>query len=271
MPELPEVETIVCDLRKVITGKTIIRCEILQPSYIRNCSPEELNKAISGAEILAVKRRGKYIICELPNGILLSHLGMTGKFIIAELDNPPPKHTVAVFFFPGFNILLHDVRRFGKLEFYKKGAEIDKLSKLGPEPLGDNFSPQYLAEKFSSRQRAVKELIMDQSIIAGLGNIYASEILFRAKIHPLKPGKELSLKKLALLVQVTKKILSLAIEKAGATISDYKRVDDKNGEFQNLLKVYGRAGEPCLVCASEIERVVKGGRSSFYCPNCQPL
>ncbi|NQS97156.1 MAG: bifunctional DNA-formamidopyrimidine glycosylase/DNA-(apurinic or apyrimidinic site) lyase [candidate division Zixibacteria bacterium] len=269
MPELPEVETIVRQLRPLIRGEIIRACIIFQPSYLRGGDPAEFIDAVIGREVGSVNRRGKYILWQLDIGIVLSHLGMTGKYIIRDAGSEVPKHSVASFGFDGFNLILDDTRRFGRLRLYPVLNGIPEIESLGIEPLSESFTPEYLTGKFKGRKRSIKELILDQSIIAGLGNIYASEILFQARIHPLKPGGEISLEQLNELISSTKEILTQAIEKSGATISDYKRVDEKSGEFQNFLKVYGKTAVACPSCDSEIERIVIGGRSSFFCPKCQ--
>jgi len=269
MPELPEVETVVRELKSSIEHKTIRSCAILRDSYLRGGNPDEFVKRVNGRTIASVSRRGKYILWDLGDGGVMSHLGMTGKYIRVDKGAEYPKHTVAVFGFDDFEMILNDVRRFGRLKFFEFDDFPDKVSKLGVEPFSDEFTAKYLFENFKNRQRAVKEVLLDQVIIAGLGNIYVSEILFRSKIHPLKQAGKISRKKLAEVVKHTREILTEAIAHNGTTISDYKRVDEKSGEFQNFLAVYGRAGEDCKNCGTEIEKVIIGGRSSFFCGKCQ--
>lgn len=271
MPELPEVETICRELRDTIVGSEILRCEIFRAGYLRGESPDEFRKDVSGDIVLSVNRRGKYILWDLGAGTILSHLGMTGKFMLLEDGKEAPKHAVARFDFDDITLLMEDVRRFGRLNFYPRGSPAPEIKSLGPEPLSDDFTAGYLSRIFAGRERAVKDLLIDQRIIAGLGNIYASEILFHARIHPLTSGGSLSLYKLRKIVIITGEILELAIENAGTTISDYKRVDDKSGGFQHFLRVYGKNGDECHRCKSEIQRIIIGGRSSFFCPKCQKI
>lgn len=269
MPELPEVETVVRELKGSIEHKTIRSCKILRDSYLRGGNPSEFVKRVTGRIIKSVKRRGKYILWDLGDGGVMSHLGMTGKYIRIEKDSEYPKHTVAAFGFDDFEVIFNDVRRFGRLKLFELDNLPEEVRKLGAEPFSDGFTTKYLHDKFQNRKRAVKEVLLDQAIIAGLGNIYVSEILFRARIHPLKQAGKISRKKLAEVVKHTREILTKAIEHNGTTISDYKRVDEKSGEFQNFLAVYGKQGDACKNCGTEIEKVVIGGRSSFYCRKCQ--
>ena len=269
MPELPEVETVVKELKGSIEKRKIESCAILRDSYLRGGDPGEFIERVTGRTIESISRRGKYILWYVGDGGVMSHLGMTGKYIRVEAGSEYPKHTVAVFGFDGFEMILNDVRRFGRLKYFKNGSLPDEVTKLGPEPFSDDFTAKYLSGKFKNRTRAVKETLLDQTILAGLGNIYVSEILFRAKVHPSKEAGKIGRKKLGDIVQHTRGLLTEAIEHNGTTISDYRRVDEKSGEFQNFLQVYGREGEACRNCGREVEKVVIGGRSSFYCRKCQ--
>jgi len=271
MPELPEVETIYRDLEQTIAGQLLKECRILRPDYIRNTDADVFIENIVGQILESLQRRGKYILMNFGSGIILAHLGMTGKFITANGLHPLPKHAVAVFQFDNAIVLMEDIRRFGRLNYYRDKVNIPELESLGVEPLSTKLTVQYLLDKFRNRTRSIKELLLDQGIIAGLGNIYVSEILFRSRIHPLTPGGKLSSRKIDGLVQNTKDVLIEAIKNAGTTISDYRRVDDKSGGFQDFLKVYGKEGDSCPVCSRKIERITFGGRSSFFCPKCQKL
>ena len=269
MPELPEVETVVRELKSSIESKKIESCRILRESYLRGGNAEEFERRVTGKTIISVTRRGKYILWDMGDCGVMSHLGMTGKYIRTPKNEEPPKHTVAVFQFGAFDVILNDVRRFGRLKLFEPGELPEEIARLGAEPFSDDFTTDYLKAKFRGRKRAVKEVLLDQHLIAGLGNIYVSEILFPARIHPLKPAGKINRKKLSAIVTRTREILTQAIEHNGTTISDYQRVDEKSGKFQNFLAVYGKTGEPCRNCGTEIEKVVIGGRSSFYCKKCQ--
>jgi formamidopyrimidine-DNA glycosylase len=196
---------------------------------------------------------------------------MTGNYLLFKEVSIIPPHSIALFKFDGISIILRDIRRFGSLDFYASNQVIPKIEKLGTEPLSEGFSYKCLADKLSGRKRAVKETLIDQTIIAGLGNIYASEILFKARVHPSVPSGRLSQSKIKRIVDSTKEILNLAIEKAGTTISDYKTPDSKSGDFQNFLQVYGKANKPCSTCGSLIQRAVINQRSTFFCPRCQKI
>jgi formamidopyrimidine-DNA glycosylase len=269
MPELPEVETIVRELRPLLTERKIESCSILMDTYLETDTPEEFIGQIEGRAILSVERRGKYILWKLPHGTIVSHLGMTGKYMRLEKNDIIPKHTIAIFRFDNFNLILNDMRRFGLLLFAPAGSVPEPIASLGPEPFSDELNPEYLTEMFKVRSRPIKEILMDQGIIAGLGNIYACEVLFRMKIHPLLPGSQFPTERLPQLITVIREILNEAIQHSGTTISNYKRVDDKSGEYQDMLMVYGREGEPCRVCGIPIARETSNGRSAFYCPSCQ--
>ncbi len=269
MPELPEVETVRRELAPALKGRIITGCSVLRESYLRGQSSAEFVRSVSGKRIEAVERRGKYLLFRLSEGIILAHLGMTGVFRLVEKGTASGKHTVARFEFERFGLAMDDVRRFGRLRYYGSGAVIPAIERLGAEPLNSEFSADYLADAFVRRRRAIKELLLDQSVIAGLGNIYVSEILYRAGIHPSTGCQVLSRERLEGLVSEIRAVLGEAIECCGTTISDYKRPDMDSGGFQDFLRVYGKAGEECPVCGAEIQRMVSGGRSSFYCPRCQ--
>ena len=269
MPELPEVETTCRELRSTVEGKTITDCKILRPDYLRGGDSGFFVQNVSGKRIESISRRGKFIIWDLIGAKIVSHLGMTGKYIVNDDSQEIPKHTVALFEFENSKLLLNDVRRCGRLNMFMEGESIPVLEKLGVEPLSDNLTLKYISTIFKYIKRPVKDLLLDQSLIAGIGNIYASEILYKARIHPTAPGRKLSRVKLSRLIDSTKEILETAIENAGTTISDYRRVDDKTGNFQNFLKVYGKEGGFCEACKTEIVKIISGGRSTFYCPRCQ--
>lgn len=271
MPELPEVETIRRELEAAVTNQIIRRCRVFRESYLRGQSAREFESSVSGRKVLSLRRRGKYLLFTLDKGVILAHLGMTGNFKLPEMKALREKHTAAVFEFEEFELVMNDVRRFGRLKFYPAAEKIPEISGLGVEPLESRFSADLLMEALSHRKRSVKEALLDQSIIAGLGNIYASEILFRAGIHPLKPCNSIDMERMERLTAAATAVLNEALHHCGATISDYSRVDGKPGGFQDFLRVYGRKGGECPACGSVIQRVVVSGRSSFFCPGCQKL
>ena len=265
MPELPEVQTIVNGLNKKILNKKILSLNEVREGTIQNFI-DDINPELG--IIVSIKRRGKYIIMETSNNYkLIIHLRMTGKFIYERLPEKISSHERASFMFEdNTKLIFDDVRAFGKIQIYEKGDEVESLEKLGLEPVSKDFNEKYLKKKFINRKSPIKNLLLNQKIIAGLGNIYANEILYRARISPLKKGNKLSLKKLKTIVEKTKEVLEQAIKYNGTTISDYRSVEDKAGEFQNFLKVYRK--EYCE-CGHQIKKIKQAGRSTYYCPVCQ--
>lgn len=207
---------------------------------------------------------------------LLAHLGMTGKFVVSAGDTPQDKHLCSQFIFADGGSMDHiDVRRFGRLECYKDGERIPLFDMLGVDPLSEEFHADSLKrithgkDGKTPRKRAIHTLLMDQTLIAGIGNIYASEALFRAGVRPTRPAGKLKWKEFQPLADAIRAVLLDSIELGGTTISNYRRVDDKPGNFKNMLKVYGRAGEPCRNCSSQINKITLNARSAFFCPQCQ--
>jgi formamidopyrimidine-DNA glycosylase len=261
MPELPEVETIVRDLRKNIIGKKIVNVFASKEKFVRNISFEKFKKEILGKEILEVNRRGKYILIKLSlNYILLIHLKMTGRVILEKDD-----YTYFTFeLSDGSNLYYSDPRQFGIIELYKEGEL--KLD-LGVEPLSKEFTFEKLKKIVNSKKTNIKNILMDQKLIAGIGNIYASEILFRAGVNPER--KNLTDLEIEKIHEAIIFILKKAIELKGDSISDYIRIDGTRGGYQNYAKVYGRKGEKCFNCGEDIKYVKINQRGTFYCPKCQ--
>ncbi len=276
MPELPEVETIVRQLRNYAIGRRIDKAELLRESMLKR-STLPFDDFFRNCSFAKIDRRGKYIIFSLDNGSrLLAHLGMTGKFVVSENENTADKHLCSRYIFDDGGCLDHiDIRRFGRLETYRENESIPVLERLGIEPLSDDFDASSLKAVISTRNgktvrtRAIHTLLMDQRLIAGVGNIYASEALFRAGIRPVRKASRVKKKELPLLAESLKKVMEESLEEGGTTVSDYRRVDDKPGNFKEFLRVYGRAGEPCRKCGTEIKRIRLNGRSAFFCPECQ--
>ncbi len=278
MPELPEVETIVRELRAVILQRTIRRARLLRADLWATPphSAAAFNRQFAGKRFTQINRRGKYLIFVLNDGQrLVGHLGMTGKFLVSRAADKAPDHLCSQYLFTDGLRLDHvDVRRFGSLGIYPPDAPIPAVKALGPEPLERNFNgatlrPLLYSRNGSRRKRAIHTLLLDQKLIAGVGNIYASEALFRSGIRPQKSAQKLRLADLPRLATCIKEVLRQSLKLGGTTISDYRRVDDKPGKFRALLQVYDRKGEPCRQCGALIRRVRLGGRSAFYCPKCQ--
>ncbi len=269
MPELPEVETIVRGLRERVRDLEFADVQVRLKKCLRG-SRESLARALVGRKVLNVDRRGKNIIFRLSGGLaLFIHLGMTGRLRVVPADAPLEKHTHVVFTFRGHSHHLRfvDQRQFGKI-FWEAGPGETALARLGPEPL--LISPREFADRVRARRREIKPLLLDQEFLAGVGNIYADESLHRAGIHPRSRSHRLRAKTLFRLHQTVQEVLREAIRSRGTSVRSYVDASGSSGGFQNLLRVYGREGEPCTRCGTVIRRERIGGRSSFFCPRCQP-
>ncbi len=263
MPELPEVQTIVTELKSSVKGKMIKGIESFREGTVEIIGDELVTDEI----ITEVSRRGKYIIIKTPVNTIVVHLRMTGKLIV---DNHIPenlRHIRAVISLSDHKyIIFDDVRTFGTIRIYPANTSVRSLESLGIEPLSDGFTADYLKEKIKNRQSPIKNILLNQQIIAGIGNIYACEILFRSAVNPAATSKDLCNEDLEKIVKHTKDVLKEAIKCNGTTISDYRRVDDKQGSFQNFLNVYGKE-----TCPNDhkILKIKQAGRTTYYCPVCQ--
>ena len=274
MPELPEVEHVVRALRRAVVGRRVLAAEIKLPRLLVAPSTSTFKRKIRGARIDAINRRGKYILIELDNEqVLLVHLRMTGKFQCIGMDTPLPPYAHAVFYLDDDRrLVFSDMRQFGRMRLLSTRAlsALPQIESLAPEPFTADFSLTYFLETLSKSRRSLKQLLLDQTRILGLGNIYASEALFLARISPLKTANTLSKSRGLKLHQAIREILQEAID-AGSTL----RIDltDGNGSYfgttERFWRVYERAGEPCVNCGAKIRRVVQGGRSTYFCPRCQ--
>ncbi|MDQ6989169.1 MAG: bifunctional DNA-formamidopyrimidine glycosylase/DNA-(apurinic or apyrimidinic site) lyase [Mariprofundaceae bacterium] len=271
MPELPEVETVVNGLKPLLVGKRIVGVG----SSGKNLRYPLPDFALLGqSKLLDVQRRAKYLLFHFENGqSLLWHLGMTGQFHVLGKDEAAAKHEhVRLSFADDLTLRYRDVRRFGYADICATDAlgEHVWLKKLGFEPLSTAFDGFHLQKMLKTRKTSIKQAIMDNHVVVGVGNIYAAESLFRAKVHPAQQAKSLTAKQYQSLVKHIKQVLRQAIEAGGSTISDFVKADGKPGYFSHSFKVYGRVGEPCYTCKAKIEKIVQGGRASFFCPHCQP-
>ena len=273
MPELPEVETIARELNAKVPRRRIDRIEIFRDDALVGVPRKGFRAALEGRTIRECSRRGKLLIFHLaPERYLVSHLRMTGKFALSEpLAAPLPHHRLWFHLDDGTLLVYQDLRCFGTLEVVDRLADARSLAKLGIDPLSRRFNAAWLGAALAGSRTPLKHWLMDQSRIAGLGNIYASEILYAAGISPETPSHWLDRDGVERLVSETRRILRKAIEKNGTTISDFRRVDEKMGEFQNFLRVYGKEGDPCPRCHTPIVRIRQQQRSTFFCPACQPL
>lgn len=271
MPELPEVETVTAGLRNSIVGQRIRSARLLTKQLAR-VNPKNFSGMVSGKTIEVVRRKGKQIIFELSDGwVLWVHFMMTGKFWLLGLDKPKTKFDGAVFELQplGKKLVFYDQRRFGRLKLLRK-EELGGLKEyacLGPDAL--EISADEFVRRLKKRKRMLKPLLLDQTTVAGLGNIYADESLFLAKIHPTATSSRLSNGKLSGLYSSVQKVLTRAIRAGGSSIRDYSAVDGRRGYFQIEHKVYQRTGERCLVCGGKIKRIVAAQRSTHFCPRCQ--
>jgi formamidopyrimidine-DNA glycosylase len=269
MPELPEVETIVRDLRSALAGQTVCRAEFLN-TYIKESGDKPAISALTQKKLITIERRGKNILFRFESDLsMVVHLKMTGRLLFTKLPSREEKHLHFQIEFDKSNLYFYDVRKFGRIGIYDPaGLEAhSRLSKLGPEPF-DLKSTEFI-KLFESRNKPIKIALMDQEIIAGIGNIYADESLFNAKIRPDIKASKIKPAQLKILYKSIIKVLNKAIANRGSSVDDYLDGFGNSGKFQNLLKVYGRTGEKCKKCKSTIKRIVLGGRSTHYCPRCQ--
>ncbi len=269
MPELPEVETTCRGIRPHLLGQTITAVTLRQPK-LRWPIPAELMTAV-GQAILGVSRRGKYLLIETAAGTILIHLGMSGSLRLAEAHQQAAKHDhVDIALGNGKILRLHDPRRFGAVLWWTGPIEDHPLlNKLGPEPLEAGFVDQHLWQLSGGRKQAVKAFIMNGHIVVGVGNIYASESLFRAGILPHRQAGRVSRQRYLHLSRVIREVLTEAIAQGGTTLQDFTNSDGQPGYFAQELLVYGREGQPCVACTANIKMKVIGQRASFYCPKCQ--
>ncbi|MEP6719556.1 MAG: bifunctional DNA-formamidopyrimidine glycosylase/DNA-(apurinic or apyrimidinic site) lyase [bacterium] len=274
MPELPEVEHVVRALRRAVPGRRILAVELNLPRLLAAPSPATFKRKLRGALITGVSRRGKYILVELDNDhILLVHLRMTGKFISVALDDPLPAYPHVIFHLDNDRrLVFSDMRQFGRMRLVSSKAlkELAQIKALAPEPLLEEFTQEYFFATLKKSRRSLKQLLLDQTKILGLGNIYASEALFLARISPFKSADTLSRKRALLLFAAIRDVLHEAIE-AGSTLKI--DLEDRNGSYfgsdERFWRVYERNGEPCVNCGTKIRRAVQGGRSTYFCPKCQ--
>jgi len=263
MPELPEVQTVINGLNQKVLGKKIKEIkELRKDTVLWHLLNMELG------EINTIDRRGKYILIQTSKEYkLVIHLRMTGKLIFeVDLKKTSNHARAEIIFTDKTKLIFDDVRTFGKIEIMKKQANVPAIQNLGVEPLSDEFDAKYLKDRIRNRKAPIKNVLLDQSVIAGLGNIYVAEILYRVKIHPAVQANMIKISSLKRIVAETKSVLRDAIKHNGTTISDYRSIEDKTGEFQNFLKVYGKKSCPK---GHVVERIKQAGRSTFFCNTCQ--
>lgn len=280
LPELPEVETVRRGLQPHLEGSRIARAEARRPD-LRWPLPPDLVQVLTGARVITLRRRAKYLLADLDRGTtLLLHLGMSGRMLVegvsqGDFHRDPailPRHDhVVLTTGTGTRITFNDARRFGMVDLIREGQTHPLLASLGPEPFDAGFSPEYLRMIFAGRRAPVKQALLDQRIVAGLGNIYVSEALWRAGIDPRRAAGRIGQARIAALVGHVRDVLSDAIAAGGSSLRDHRQATGELGYFQHSFRVYDREGLPCARpgCAGRIRRIVQSGRSSFYCPLCQ--
>jgi formamidopyrimidine-DNA glycosylase len=270
VPELPEVETVRSSLDPVLRGRTFARVEIHDERLTRPFAPEAVARQLEGARVESVERRGKYLLFRFDGGrTLLVHLRMTGSFH-SRANDPYARATVTLD--DGTNLVYRDVRRFGTwlvVEPHEVAPYLE--ARLGLEPLERGFGPAALTARLAGRRAPVKAALLDQRTVAGMGNIYADEALWRARIHPLRPARELAADEVRRLHRGVRRALEVGLARQGATLRDYAQPDGRRGSMQLEFRVYGREGEPCPRCGTPIEKTRIAGRGTWYCPTCQRL
>lgn len=269
MPELPEVETTVRALCRPLVSQVIVDVRNDWPSHIVTPTLPEMQRRLRGRRVETIDRRGKYLLFSLSGGeTLIIHLKMTGHLSVVPANTPPDKHDHTVFVLAdGEELRFQDTRKFGRVYLVQDKQQV--LGALGPEPLAAAFTAESLHERLQHRKRVLKPLLLDQTFVAGIGNIYADEALYYARLHPQRMSHSLAKVESQALYAGIQETLELGIAREGASIDNYRKPDGSKGDMQNAVMVYGRAGEPCLRCGRPVERIVLGGRSTHFCPNCQ--
>jgi formamidopyrimidine-DNA glycosylase len=272
VPELPEVETIRAGLEPHLVGRTFDRVEITDPRLTRPHDPREVAAELEGERVTALERRGKYLVVRFETGrVLLIHLRMTGNLrVLRDEDDDPYRRAVVRLDNGSDAVAYRDVRRFGTWLLLEPGElEPYLATRVGVEPLGDALTARSLADRLARRRAPLKAVVLDQRVFAGVGNIYADEALWWARLHPLRPACDVTPHELKALVRGIKRALRRGIARQGATLRDYRNADGAAGEMQTEFRVYGREGEPCFRCGHPIEKTRAGGRGTWFCPNCQ--
>lgn len=272
MPELPEVEAVKRGLDQSIVSKRVTAIEVMWSKIIRHDDIEAFKQSLIGQVCQRIDRRGKFLLIYFDTHVLLSHLRMEGKYFLCDKEQPVHKHTHVILELDKQEELrYHDVRKFGRMELLEIGQEFQhpSLAKLGPEPTPATFSPHVIKEYLSGRTTAIKNILLDQRMVAGIGNIYADEILFDAYIHPEMSAAEITDEEIQQLYYSIISIMQAAIKAGGSTIRSYANMFGEAGHYQAYHQVYGKDGESCSRCGTIIEKTKVGGRGTHFCPNCQ--
>ena len=274
MPEMPEVETVRRTLLPLIKGKTIKEVTVWYPKIITG-DAKEFAKQLTGKKIENIERYAKYLLIRLSDNLtIVSHLRMEGKYRLVKINTKKDKHDhVQIIFSDNSALRYNDVRKFGRMQLIKTGTEKEKtgISKLGAEPNSAAFTVSYLQNGLARKKKNIKSTLLDQSVVAGLGNIYVDEVLWETKIHPLSQANAIPAKKVAQLHDNINSLIELAIAERGTTVHTYLDANGKTGGFQKMLQVYGHKGEPCVRCGTPLEKIKVNGRGTTFCPKCQVI
>lgn len=273
MPELPEVETIRGTLERLVLNKTIEDITVHWPKIIKHPDDtDEFRTLLHGETIEKISRRGKFLLFYLTDYVLVSHLRMEGKYRVVPSTEEIDKHTHVIFHFTdGTDMRYHDVRKFGTMHVFPKGKEstVKPLNQLGPDPFEKKYTVDYMQKKLAKTTRMIKAVLLDQTVVAGLGNIYVDEVLFLSRIHPEKRANKLTKQEVKMIWKNAHLVLEKAVEQGGTTIRSYVDGEGEMGMFQQQLYAYGQDGEPCQHCGTEIEKLKVAGRGTHICPSCQ--
>lgn len=273
MPELPEIETLRRSLERFLPGRMIVRVEVRDRRLRTPVAVRSLRERVAAHRVASVGRRSKYLLVHLDHDeVLVVHLGMSGRFVRLPHGEPHGPHThVILELDDGTDLRFQDPRRFGMMFVVQRHAlaRHPRFARLGPEPLESGFDARILQERARAARKPIKNVLMDAHVVVGVGNIYACESLYRARIHPGTPARRLSVPRWARLHAAVREVLFQAVHEGGTTLQDFRDADGQYGAFQHRLHVYGRAGEACDRCGRGIRRIVQAGRSTFYCPGCQ--
>ncbi|AIS09488.1 Formamidopyrimidine-DNA glycosylase [Lactobacillus sp. wkB8] len=274
MPEMPEVETVRRTLLPLIKGKTIKEVTVWYPKIITG-DAKEFKQQLVGKKITTIDRYAKYLLIRLSGNLtVVSHLRMEGKYRLVKINTKKDKHDhVQIVFSDNSALRYNDVRKFGRMQLIKTGTEKEKtgISKLGAEPNSAAFTVSYLQNGLARKKKNIKNTLLDQSVVAGLGNIYVDEVLWETKIHPLSQANTIPAEKVAQLHDNINSLIELAIAERGTTIHTYLDANGKTGGFQKMLQVYGHKGEPCVRCSTPLEKIKVNGRGTTFCPKCQVI
>ncbi|ELK22728.1 formamidopyrimidine-DNA glycosylase [Anoxybacillus flavithermus TNO-09.006] len=272
MPELPEVEMVRRTLLPLVVGKTIERVKVHWSKIIQHPDVATFCECLKGQTIHDIQRRGKFLLFQLDDVVLVSHLRMEGRYIYEKEDAPFDQHTHIFFTFTDQTELRYrDVRKFGTMHLFNKGEEfrVPPLSSIGVEPFDEQFTVAWLTDRLQRTKRTIKATLLDQTIVAGLGNIYVDEVLFRSSIHPERTATTLTIREIEALHEAIVQTIQEAIEKGGSTVRTYVNTQGKTGTFQTQLYVYGRANMPCRRCGNPISKTTVANRGTHYCKHCQ--